>query len=335
MAKLTSEQVHALYYYMRLNRRVDEQLSMLYRQGKVVGGVYSSLGQEAISVGAAYALQPQDFLGGMIRNVGAMLVRGYRPRDVFMQYMARLGGPTAGRDANTHFGDLQRGVVAPISMLGELVPVLAGVGLAARIRGEKRVALTFVGDGAMSTTPVHEGLNFAAVKKLPLVLIVENNGWAYSTPVSKQTAIRHFAKRAEAYGIPSRTVEGNLALEVYQATTQAAEWARRGRGPTLIECKTMRMKGHAEHDDARYVPSEQLEAWREMDPIAMFKRTVKREKLMTKREWVAIDERVEKEVREDLEAAESSPFPPPEGAARPVYSGGEPKEIPRSNEWVV
>jgi TPP-dependent pyruvate/acetoin dehydrogenase alpha subunit len=321
--KLTSEQLHDLYYYMRLNRRVDEQLSVLYRQGKVVGGVYSSLGQEAISVGAAYALRPEDFLGGMIRNVGALLVRGFRPRDVFMQYMARLGGPTAGRDANTHFGDLGRGVVAPISMLGELVPVMAGIGLAARIRGEKRVTLTFVGDGAMSTTPVHEGLNFAAVKKLPLVLIVENNGWAYSTPVSKQSATMHFATRAKAYGIPSRKVRGNEALEVYEATAEAAEWARRGRGPTLIECKTMRMKGHAEHDDARYVPEKHLDYWRQLDPIALFKRMVKGKNLMTKEEWLAIDERVEREVREELEAAEASPLPRPEGAARPVYSRQE------------
>ena len=320
--RIANEQAHDLYYYMRLNRRVDEQLAALYRQGKVVGGVYSSLGQEAVSVAAAYALQPQDFLGGMIRNVGAMLVRGFRPRDVFMQYMARVGGPTHGRDANTHFGDLSRGVVAPISILGELVPVLAGFGLAARIRGEKRVALTFVGDGAMSTTPVHEGLNFAAVKRLPLVVIVENNGWAYSTPVNKQTAIRHFADRAKAYGIASRRVQGNMALEVYGAVAEAVDLARRGRGPALIECKTMRMKGHAEHDDARYVPPEQLDRWRELDPIALFKRVAKREKLMAKQDWVAIDERVEQEIREDLEVAEASPFPPPESAARPVYSGG-------------
>ena len=319
MVKVTRDQVHEIYYYMRLNRRVDEQLAALYRQGKVVGGVYSSLGQEAISVAAAYALQPQDFLGGMIRNVGAMLVRGFRPRDVFMQYMARVGGPTAGRDANTHFGDLQRGVVAPISMLGELVPVLAGLGLAARIRREKRVALTFVGDGAMSTTPVHEGLNFAAVKRLPLVLIVENNGWAYSTPVSKQAAVRHFAVRAKAYGIPSQVVEGNLALDVYRAVVAAADWARGGRGPTLIECKTMRMKGHAEHDDARYVPAEQLKFWQARDPLMLLKRVTRRERLMTKKDWEAIDERVDREIREDLEAAEASPFPPPESAARPVY----------------
>lgn len=320
MKKLSRSQLHDLYYYMRLNRRVDEQLAALYRQGKVVGGVYSSLGQEAISVGTAYALEPQDILGPMIRNVGATLMRGYRPRDVFLQYMARLDGPTGGRDANTHFGDMARGVVAPISMLGELVPVLAGVALAAKMRGEKRVALTYVGDGASSTGPFHEGMNFAAVRKLPLVIIAENNGWAYSTPVEKQMAVRDMAERGKAYGIAATTVDGNDVLAVYRATRTATERARRGAGPTLIECKTMRMKGHAEHDDARYVPKQVFEAWRKKDPIRRFEKYLNGKKLMTAKEKAAIEERVDKEIRADVEFAESSPFPPPEGVARPVWA---------------
>src|SRR5437762_4306975 len=294
---LTRAQLHELYYYLRLNRRVDEQLSNLYRQGKVVGGVYSSLGQEAISVGTAYALEAQDFIGPMIRNVGAMLVRGYKPRDLFLQYMARRDGPTGGRDANTHFGDLERGVIAPISMLGELVPVLAGVGLAAKMRKEKRVALTYIGDGASSTTPCHEGMNFAAVLKLPLVVVAENNGWAYSTPVEKQMAIENLADRAQAYGMASAIVDGNDVLAVYEATRKAGELARRGGGPTLIECKTMRMKGHAEHDDARYVPRKALEAWKKKDPIERFEKYLKTKKLMTADEKSAIEARVEKEIR--------------------------------------
>lgn len=318
--KLSRSQLHELYYYLRLNRRVDEQLVNLYRQGKVVGGVYSSLGQEAISVGAAYALEPQDVIGPMIRNVGAMIVRGYRPRDVFLQYMGRKDGPTGGRDANTHFGDMARGVVAPISMLGELVPVLAGIGLATRIRKEERVALTYVGDGATSTTPFHEGLNFAAVLKLPLVIIVENNGWAYSTPLEKQTAVPDLAERGKAYGLPATTVDGNDVLEVYEATRAAAERARRSGGPTLIEAKTMRMKGHAEHDDARYVPKEQLEQWRKKDPITCFERYLVDRRFMTAEEKAAIEARIEKEIREDVAFAESSSFPPPEDAARPVWA---------------
>jgi len=318
--KLSRAQYHELYYYLRLNRRVDDQLTALYRQGKVVGGVYSSLGQEAISIGSAFALEPQDFLGPMIRNQGATLVRGYRPRDIFLQYLARQDGPTGGRDANNHFGDLQRGVIAPISMLGELVPVLAGVALASKIRGERRVALTYVGDGATSTTPFHEGLNFAAVKKLALIVVAESNGWAYSTPTEKQMAVRDIAERGKAYGIAATTVDGNDVIEVYETTKAAAERARQGGGPTLVEAKTMRMKGHAEHDDARYVPKELLDEWRKKDPIRRFETYLAENKLMTAEEMAAIGDRIEKEIREDVAFAEASPFPPPEDAARPVWA---------------
>ncbi len=316
---LTRAQIHDLYYYLRLNRRVDEQLTNLYRQGKVVGGVYSSLGQEAISVGTVYALTPQDVVGPMIRNVGAMLVRGYKPRDLFLQYMARRDGPTGGRDANTHFGDLGKGVVAPISMLGEIVPVFAGIAMTFRMRGERRVALTYVGDGACSTGPFHEGMNLAAVRKAPLVIIAENNGWAYSTPLKKQMAIQDIAVRAAGYGIESTIVDGNDVLKVYEATRKAAEHARRGNGPFLIEAKTMRMKGHAEHDDARYVPKAELEKWRKKDPIARFEKYLAAKKLMSAKEKQAIEAHVEKEIKEDVRFAEASPFPPPEDAARMVW----------------
>jgi len=318
--KLTRSQLHDLYYYLRLNRRVDEQLVNLYRQGKVVGGVYSSLGQEAISVGTAYALEPQDLISPVIRNVGAMMVRGFRPRDLFLQYMGRKDGPTSGRDANTHFGDMQKGVFAPISMLGETVPAMAGVALAAKTRAEKRVALAYVGDGATSAGPFHEGLNFAAVFKLPLLIIAENNGWAYSTPVHKQMAIQDIGERAEGYGITATIVDGNDVLKVYEVTRAAAERARRGGGPALIECKTMRMKGHAEHDDARYVPKAEFEKWRKKDPITRFERYLSSKNLLTPKDKAAIESRIEEEIREDVAFAEASPFPPPEDAARPVWA---------------
>jgi TPP-dependent pyruvate/acetoin dehydrogenase alpha subunit len=322
LTNLTRAQLLELYYYLRLNRRVDEQLTLLYRQGKVVGGVYSGLGQEAVSVGSAYALEPQDVIGPVIRNGGAMLIRGYRPRDLFLQYLARQDGPTNGRDANTHFGDVARGVIAPISMLGETVPLMAGIALAAKRRKEKRVAVTYVGDGASSTGAFHEGVNFAAVQKLPLLIIAENNGWAYSTPTSKQMAVRNMADRAPGYGIPSAIVNGNDVLAVYAATRKAAEHARRGGGPVLIECKTMRMKGHAEHDDARYVPKQEFEKWRKKDPILRFEKYLAAKQQMTAQEKASIEARIDQEIREDVAFAEASPFPPPEGAARSVWADG-------------
>jgi TPP-dependent pyruvate/acetoin dehydrogenase alpha subunit len=256
----------------------------------------------------------------MIRDAGTLLMRGYRPRDFFLQYMARKDGPTGGRDANTHFGDISRGVIAPISMLGEGVNVMAGVALAARIRKEPRVAVTYVGDGALSTGACHEGLNFAAVGKLPLLIIAENNGWAYSTPTEKQMAIRSLAERGKAYGIRSSTVDGNDVLKVYAATRDAAERARRGGGPSFIECKTMRMKGHAEHDDARYVPKKLLEAWKKKDPILRFEKYLVSKRLMNGKEKTEIEARIEQEIRADVEFAEASPFPPPEDAARSVWA---------------
>lgn len=317
---LNRAQLQELYYFLRLNRRVDEQLTNFYRQGKVVGGVYSGLGQEAISVGTAYALEPQDVVGPMIRNVGTLLIRGYRPRDLFLQYMARKDGPTGGRDANTHFGDVRRGVIAPISMLGEGVNVMAGVALAARLRKEKRVGVTYVGDGALSTGPCHEGMNFAAVQKLPLLIIAENNGWAYSTPTEKQMAVRDIATRAKGYGIPATIVDGNDVAKVYEATRAAAARARKGGGPQLIECKTMRMKGHAEHDAARYVPKKTLEAWKKKDPILRFEKYLTAKRLMSAKEKAEIEARIDEEIRADVEFAEASPFPPGEDAARSVWA---------------
>jgi len=319
-AALTRAQHHDLFYALRLNRRVDEQLVNFYRQGKVVGGVYSGLGQEAVSVGTAYALEPQDLIGPVIRNVGAMLIRGFKPRDLFLQYMGRRDGPTGGRDANTHFGDVARGVIAPISMLGETVPLMAGIALAAKIRKEKRVAVVYVGDGASSTGPYHEGMNLAAVQELPLLIVGENNGWAYSTPIEKQMAVQSMAARAQGYGIRAVTVDGNDVLAVLEATRKAVARMRRGGGPEMIECLTMRMKGHAEHDDARYVPKDEFEKWRKRDPILVFEKYLAAKKLMTAAEKAAIEARIENEIREDVAFAEASPFPAPEEAARSVFA---------------
>lgn len=318
---LTREQHLELYYWLRLTRAVDDQLALLYRQGKLVGGCYSSRGQEATSCASAYALRKTDFLGPMIRNVGSVLVKGFRPRDVFTQYMGKATSPTGGKDGSSHFGDLENlRIIAPISHLGSLIPVLAGIGMAARMQGKDSVCLTYIGDGGASVGEVHEGLNFAAVMSCPLVLIVENNGYAYSTPVEKQSKVRDFAKRAEGYGMPGVIVDGNDVAAVYRVTCQAVERARAGKGPTLIEAKTFRMKGHAEHDSASYVPKGVLEKWAKKDPILRF------EKLLAKKGWlpparkIEIEERVQREIAEDVSFAESSPMPDKALALQGVFA---------------
>ncbi len=311
-----------LYRYMKLTRMTEDRLGNLYRQNKVVGGLYSSRGQEATSVGSAYALAPQDFVGPLIRNLGTMLVRGVKPREAMMQYMAKSDSPTGGKDCNTHFGDLARGLVAPISMLGAVIPVLAGVALAGRMQKKDLVALTYIGDGGTSTGDFHEGLNLAAVLNLPFVLIAENNGWAYSTPTSRQMRIQNIVTRAAAYGIAGEVVDGNDVLAVYEATRRAVERARSGGGPTLLEAKTFRMKGHAEHDDAGYVPKEHFEEWKAKDPIDRFERHLRDHGLATEAELQQITARIDEELSREVDLALASPFPPAERAFENVYAEG-------------
>src|ERR1700723_2201187 len=221
---LTRQQYLDLYYYMRLNRAVEDTMVKLFRQNKIVGGLYSSLGQEAISVGTAYALEKKDWLAPMIRNIGALLVKGVPPRDVFMQHMAKNDSPKRGKDGRSHFGDLEKlHIVSPISMLGDLIPVMTGVAMAGRYLGQKIVAMTWIGDGGSSTGAFHEGLNLAAAQRASLVLILENNQWAYSTPVAKQVPLRDLAERGRAYGITSVTVDGNDVVAVYRTAKQAVE----------------------------------------------------------------------------------------------------------------
>jgi len=265
-----------MYYYLRLTRALDERAQVLYKQGKVVGGLFSSLGQEAISIGSAFALEKGDYVGPMIRNSGTVLARGHTARDVMSNYLAKATSPTGGKDNSQHFGDIERtGVISCISMLGTLVPVMTGMALGARMKGEKRVAMTYVGDGASSTGDFYEGLNFAAVQRLPVVVIIENNGYAYSTPTSKQSLLRNLADKSKAFGIPGYAGDGNDVLEVHSITKRCVEDAREGKGPQLIEFKTLRMRGHATHDDASYYPPGLLDEWMKKDPIARFEKKLK------------------------------------------------------------
>jgi TPP-dependent pyruvate/acetoin dehydrogenase alpha subunit len=325
---LTPERKIDIYRLLRLNRSVEERLVHLYRQGKIVGGLYRSLGQEATSVGSAFALERGDILGPLIRNLGSVLTMGIAPREIFTQFLARGNSPTGGKEGILHFGRPEEGLVSPISMLGTLIPVMAGIALAGRMQGKNIVAMTFIGDGGTSTGPFHEGLNFAAVQRLPLVVIAENNGWAYSTPFRKQTAARSLADRAVGYGIPAETIDGNDVEAVYAASRRAVERARSGGGPTLLEAKTYRMKGHAEHDGQGYVPKEELEDWSRRDPIDLYARALLSTAVATAETLAEIDERISNQMDEDVAHALASPAPIPENALTGVYAGGLPEFEP-------
>ena len=317
---LKPEQLLELYRYLKLTRLVEERLVNLYRQTKVVGGVFRSLGQEATAVGTAYALEPHDFITPLIRDLGAVLVKGIRPRDIFAQYMAKAWGPSGGKDLNIHFGDMEKGFIGPISHLGDMIPVMTGILLGARMRNKKFVGVAYIGDGGMSTGAFHEGLNFAAVQRLPLIVVAEYNRYAYSTPTSLQTAVKDLAEKAAGYGIPAHIVDGNDVVACYEVMKHAADYARRGGGAVLIEAKTYRRKGHAEHDDQRYVAEGEVEWWeKNNDPVDRYEHYLLECNLATKEKLDEITADVIREIDEDCAWAESSPMPEAEQAAYGVF----------------
>src|SRR6266478_3326552 len=271
-----------LLYYMKLTRELEFRIERkLYRQGKIVGGVYVGRGQEAIAVGSCINLRADDVVCPSHRDMGAFLIRGMSLRTILAQYMARKTGATRGKDGNMHMGDLKHNLIPFMSMLADNVPVAAGIGLSFKMRCQDRVALCFFGDGATSRGDWHEGVNMASVFKVPVVFICNNNQYAYSTPLERQMAVENVADRAEAYGMPGEIVDGNDIVAVWDASTRAIARARGGQGPTLIECKTFRMTGHSAHDDAGYVPPELFAFWEERDPINRFERFLKERGIIT------------------------------------------------------
>ncbi|MBA3344703.1 MAG: thiamine pyrophosphate-dependent dehydrogenase E1 component subunit alpha [Gemmatimonadales bacterium] len=325
---LTRDQLLELYYWMRLTRSLEERLVNLYRQTKVVGGLFRSLGQEACAVGSAYALRREDVLSPLIRNLGSMLVKGATPLEVLRQYMAKGDSPTRGRELNIHFGDVEdRNFIGQISHLGDMVPVMAGVTLSFKLRREARVGLVYVGDGATSTGAFHEGINLAAVQRCPLVVIVENNGYAYSTPTSLQCAAQRLVDKAAGYGIAGARADGNDVLATYQVTREAVDRARRGEGVTLVELTTYRRKGHAEHDNQSYVPAGEIERWTaEDDPLDRYAKVLAGREGVTAAELDALDARIIGEIDRATDEAEASPPPEPRDCLVGIYA--DPPEAP-------
>ncbi|HEY0157327.1 MAG TPA: thiamine pyrophosphate-dependent dehydrogenase E1 component subunit alpha [Thermoanaerobaculia bacterium] len=319
---LSDEQLLEIDYYLRLTRTLEERLVALFRQAKVIGGLYRSLGQEGESIAAAYALDYSqgDVVQPLIRNIGAILVAGARPADIIKQYMAKGDSPTRGRELNIHFGHPAKdGFIGQISMLGDMIPVMAGIALAGRMQKRNLVTLAFIGDGGSSTGAFWEGMNFASVQKLPMVVIIEDNGFAYSTPTSKQTAAKTLADKAYAFGCTGVTVDGNDVLAVYGETKRAVERARSGGGVTLLEVKTFRMKGHAEHDNQAYVDPALIEEWKAKDPLTRYERALRELGVAVEDDFRKIQDRVRAEVDAATDEAERSPMPDPADAGRGLY----------------
>jgi TPP-dependent pyruvate/acetoin dehydrogenase alpha subunit len=350
---LSSNQLKEMYYFARLARAIEERLVILFRQSQVIGGLYRSLGQEGESVATAYALERTDAVLPLIRNMGALTTMGVRPREIFRQYMAKATSNTRGRDLNIHIVHLpdwaaadrgtgapglrnDRGtgapgqpngsqpvIVGPISMLGDSIPVAAGIAMGARMRGRNLVAMAWIGDGATSTGAFHEGINFAAVQKIPLVIVAEDNKYAYSTPIAKQMAIERIDERAASYGIPHQLVDGNDMLAVYDVTKGFVDRARSGGGASLIGVDTMRMQGHAQHDDARYVPKTMIDEWEQKDPLPRFRKVLLDRGAATEKDIDDIDTLTKDYAAMEADLAVKDPMPDPATVTRGVYAGDD------------
>ncbi|OGW56828.1 MAG: pyruvate dehydrogenase [Nitrospirae bacterium RIFCSPLOW2_12_42_9] len=320
MMDIEKEDLLRLYYFLKLTRGLEDRITAMYRQGRILGGVWTSNGMEAISVGYACALEKNDIIAPYFRDMGAFLVKGITPRRIMAQYLGKKTGVTGGNEGNVHVVDINLGVLGYPSHLADNYPVAVGVALSFKIRGEQRVVAACTGDGGTSRGDFHEALNMASVWKVPVVFFCNNNQYAYSTPVKLQMAIKNVAERALAYAIPSEIVDGNDVVAVYQAARNAYERARLGEGPSFIECKTMRMHGHSEHDAAKYVPRELIDEWKKKDPVINMESHLISNNIAKEEKLKEIGEQVVKEIEDAVEFAEQSPLPEGKEAIEGVYA---------------
>src|ERR1700754_2078507 len=305
---------------MVLTRAVEDRMVSMYRSGDLLGSLYSGHWHEAISVGTASALRPDDFLAPIHRDLGAHLWRGMDPAQVMASFMGKATSPTRGRDGTLHYGRLDLNIYNLPSHIPDNFPVATGMAFAAKYRGEDRVCLAFCGDGSTSRADFHESLTLASVQKLPNIFVIENNQYAYSTPLSLTSASETFSVKAKAYGIPGVTVDGTDVLAVRDAVDVAVARARAGDGPSIVEGVTMRMHGHAEHDPADYVVKDLYEEYSKKDPVELF------ENVLLK--GGVLDDDTVKKVRDDARQlaiaarrkALADPMPEPSNIEEGVYA---------------
>jgi TPP-dependent pyruvate/acetoin dehydrogenase alpha subunit len=327
-AGLDREDLLTIYRNMLVTRGIEERGHILYKQGKIPGSFYTGRGNEGAAVGVATAMGPDDIGAPLHRDMGVHISRGVEPWRIFANYMGRIDGPARGKDGNVHMADSRLGMIAMVSHLPAMLPVAVGVALAFRIRDEPRVAVAWFGEGAAARGDAHEGMNLAGVRRLPVVFICDNNQWAYSTPTHLGFATEHVADRAQSYGFDGVVVDGTDVLAVYREAKRAIEKARSGGGPTLIECMTLRMEGHAVHDDAFYVPKDMFELWAKSDPIERFRTWLQEHAGFTQPEEDGITAEIKKLLSDAIKRAEDSPFPDPSQVTEGVFASPEDLDTP-------
>jgi TPP-dependent pyruvate/acetoin dehydrogenase alpha subunit len=318
--KLGHDQLLEIFYWLKLIRAFDERLSILVKQGKVRSGVYTGIGQEAIIVGTCYGLGKDDWICPLHRDLGAFLMKGVPARTMMSQMFAKTTGLSKGRDSALHSGVNELGIFGNTSMLGANLPVAAGLGLTFKMEKTDNVVIAYFGEGASNVGDFHEALNIAGVQRLPIIFVCENNQYAYSVPVEKSMAIDDVADRAESYGFDGVAINGNDVLAVYQATQGALARARKGEGPTLIECKTYRWHGHSEHDKAFYRTKEELAMWKSRDPIPTFATYLKGLHELSDEQLKDIEARVKATIDDAVEFAMNAPDPDPADAVTDLYA---------------
>ncbi len=320
MKKLAKADHLEMYRLLFLTRHTEERMVEYHHHSPLTELPHVSIGQEAISVGACYNLRADDLILPSLRTRGAFMVKGISSRQMMAGAFAKVTGSGRGKNTSHHLGDRKKGVIAGSGIVGGHIPLGVGTALAAKLRKKDYVSVVFFGDGATNRGDFHEALNLAAIWKLPVVFVCENNLYAISTPASYHVAIKDIADRAAAYGMPGVVVDGNDVLAVYNESQKAYDRARKGEGPTLLECKTYRWRGHSERDPRDDRPKEEIEAWKARCPVKHYREYLLSQGIATEEELDALDESVKEEVKDAIKFAEDSPYPPAEEALLHTYA---------------
>ena len=322
MTTLTNDELLKLYYYMVLTRKYEALLSKLFHEGKFDEIIHLSLGQEAVSVGATFCLRKEDILVPSLRSRGAWFVKGVDLKTMMAAVLVKRNAPNAGKETSHHMGIPELNIILTTGLIGSQIPLASGAGLAAKMKKTNQVTICFFGDGAASRGDFHEGINFASVFKLPVVFICENNLYAWTTPRSSQMNVEDVASRASGYGIPGVVVDGQDVLQVYEKVQEAVERARKGLGPTLVECKTYRFCNHSELSPKwqDFRGKEEIDFWKTRDPIQIMEKYLADRGIFTDGMKDENEQKIDEEIKEALLYAENSPGTKPEDLYTNIYA---------------